>query len=305
MTVVRLENLTMTSSPGTPGKSVLGEMLDLDCRNNCSRNGRCTNGICECFDDFEGSDCSIRRSLPPIMSSRTNPGLCQSDVYACTTFYVSGSNFASENVTCRAVHLTIHESTYQLTSQNETFPAVPMSGGIGCSCSIPQSRRIRRSAHDNAAIAEGFFLSVSNDGVVFSDDVLMLVYNSTCFTCNTTSISCNVKSSCQSTTSTLPTTSPSSSSVSTTLPTTQDDQHHGYINTGLVVGAVVGVLGCAVVILVLTKLISVHVNSRKKAETVDLDEEYQYRRNNYWEQGRGYPSLGRSTLSSRIHTRFY
>ncbi|XP_033763405.1 uncharacterized protein LOC117344686 [Pecten maximus] len=269
MTVVRLENLTMTSSPRTPGKSVLGEMLDLDCRNNCSSNGRCTNGSCECFDDFEGSDCSIRRSLPPIMSSRTNPGLCQSDVYACTTFYVSGSNFASENVTCRAVHLTIHESTYQLTSQNETFPAVPMSGGIGCSCSLPQSPRIRRSSHDNAAIAEGFFLSVSNDGVVFSDDVAIIVYNSTCFTCNTTSISCSVKSSCQSATPTLPTTSPSSGSVGTTLFTTQDDQHHGYINIGLVVGVVIGGLGSVVVVLLLTKLILVRVTS-EKPQTVDL-----------------------------------
>ncbi|XP_021372479.1 von Willebrand factor D and EGF domain-containing protein-like [Mizuhopecten yessoensis] len=42
---VKLENLTKTdSSDGTPGKSILDEMLELDCPNNCSGHGDCFNG---------------------------------------------------------------------------------------------------------------------------------------------------------------------------------------------------------------------------------------------------------------------
>ncbi|XP_069119363.1 von Willebrand factor D and EGF domain-containing protein-like [Argopecten irradians] len=303
LTAVRLENLTMTSSSASTGKTVLDEMLDLHCRNNCSGNGRCTNGRCECFDDFEGGSCSIRRSLPPMVSSKTNPGLCQSDVYACTTFYISGSNFASENVTCRTVHFAISESTHELTSQNQTFPAVPIPGGIGCSCSLPQSRRRKRSVNNNNAIASGFFLSVSNDGVRFSDDIVVIVYNSTCLSCNTTGITCSVKSSCEST---YPTTE--GGSITTTSATGHDSPQNGYMNIGLVAGVTIGGIGVVVVLLVLTKLVLTQRKSEKKSHPSPEDEEeeeYRYRRNFYWEQGRGYPSLGRSSTSNRIHTRFY
>ncbi|XP_021375500.1 von Willebrand factor D and EGF domain-containing protein-like [Mizuhopecten yessoensis] len=304
LTAVKLENLTKTPSPaGTPGKTLLDEMLDLDCRNNCSGNGICTNRRCECTGDFEGSDCSIKRSLPPIVSSKTNPGLCQRDVYTCNTFYVSGSNFARENVTCRAVHFTIDSTTHHLTSKNETFPAVPMSGGIGCSCSLPQSRRKRRSAHASAVLANGFFLGVSNDGVAFSDNLVVIVYDSTCYTCNTTSISCIVKSSCQSTTTDLP-----------TIPTTilEDVPHlqHGNWNTGLIVSAVIGGIGGIAVVLVLTKFVLTYKKSaaaKKEKQYSDTreDEDNYYRRNTYWEHSRGYPSFGRSPGSSRIQTRLY
>ncbi|XP_060066469.1 uncharacterized protein LOC132546767 [Ylistrum balloti] len=328
LTAIRLENLTKTSaSDGAPGKTMLDEMLDLDCRKNCSRNGICANGSCTCFDDFEGDDCSIRRSVPPIVSTRTNPGLCQSDSSTCTTFYISGSNFASENVTCRAIQFTVVESTYQLTSNNVTFPAVPMSGGIGCFCSLSQSVRARRSVGTDRP--NGLFLSVSNDGFMFSNNIVIIVYDSTCYTCRTNPISCIIKSSCQSTTS-------------TTTPSTTEAYSHvtnGYVSSGLIAGAVVGGLCGVIAVLLLTKAIASLKQTKKYSHPVseddmvnyyrqntywehirgypsdvpssrfhpnsDENQEKHFQRNTYWEYDRGYPRIGRLATSSRMNTRFY
>ncbi|XP_021375515.1 von Willebrand factor D and EGF domain-containing protein-like [Mizuhopecten yessoensis] len=241
MTALKLENLTQTTAAdGTAGQTVLDVMLDLDCSNNCSGNGICQQGKCQCFGDYDGSDCSDKRTLPPVVSPRTNPGLCKRDVYACDTFHISGSNFARDNMTCRASHFAITGSGYNLTSANDTFPAKSIGGGFGCTCTLSDALRrrkrstdqddyqyrIKRSTDEEPVVAEGFFLSVSNDGVAFSADIVVIIFDSWCQNCNTTTISCVEFTSCitttplPTTTTTLPSTNATTSTDTTTESTT-------------------------------------------------------------------------------------
>ncbi|XP_069106577.1 von Willebrand factor D and EGF domain-containing protein-like [Argopecten irradians] len=187
---VKLENLTKTeSTDGSPGKTILDEMLELDCPNNCTGHGDCINGSCVCTEGYEGVECDIQRAMPPLIHPETNPGLCATDRYPCNTFYISGDNFASEDITCRAVHFSITSGAgYTLDTKNETFPGNALAGGIGCSCTVPQSLRRRRSV--DTVMADGFFLSVSNDGITFSDDIVIIKYDSSCITCNESDITC-------------------------------------------------------------------------------------------------------------------
>ncbi|XP_069119375.1 von Willebrand factor D and EGF domain-containing protein-like [Argopecten irradians] len=149
LTALKLENLTQTTADSSTAndETVLEYMLKLDCRNNCSGNGVCKEGECECFGDFEGEECDSRPSQPPVVSSQTNPGLCKRDVYACNTFYVSGSNFAESNMTCKASHFTISANGYRLTSLNDTFPARYVGGGFGCTCTLSDALRREKTLH--------------------------------------------------------------------------------------------------------------------------------------------------------------
>ncbi|XP_033729966.1 von Willebrand factor D and EGF domain-containing protein-like, partial [Pecten maximus] len=220
---VKLENLTKTESEnGTSGKSILDDMLALDCPNNCTGHGDCENGTCVCTGGYEGVECSLLRTLPPIVSTETNPGLCATDRYPCNTFYISGDNFAPTSVTCKAVHFSITAGAgYTLDSNNETFPADALAGGIGCACTVPQSLRRKRSIDADTILADGFFLSVSNDGTTFSEDIVVIKYDSSCYTCNSTAVTCSQLRSCQTTISSSSTTEiPFTTTTNTALPTT-------------------------------------------------------------------------------------
>ncbi|XP_069119355.1 von Willebrand factor D and EGF domain-containing protein-like [Argopecten irradians] len=237
LTALKLENLTRTTTDnttanGTEGETILQSMLKLDCRNNCTGNGICRDGECECFGDFEGVECDSRPSQPPVVSSQTNPGLCKRDVYACNTFYVSGSNFAEANMTCKASHFKVSENGYNLTSVNDTFPASTIGGGFGCTCTLTSalrrrkrstpdvSSRMKRSTDESDTIAEGFFLSVSNDGVEFSAEIVVIIYDSWCQRCNTTTVSCYEFTSCITTTPSPTTTTVQPNDTTTSGPTT-------------------------------------------------------------------------------------
>lgn len=55
-------------------------------------------------------------------------------------------------------------------------------------CEIPESRR-RRSA-DVSTIANGYFISISNDGLNFTEELAVVSFDTRCYSCNVTDFWC-------------------------------------------------------------------------------------------------------------------
>lgn len=55
-------------------------------------------------------------------------------------------------------------------------------------CPAPTSRRKRSLNVDSSAF--GYFISVSNDGNNFTKELAVIIYDSMCFECSTTNLTC-------------------------------------------------------------------------------------------------------------------
>ena len=55
-------------------------------------------------------------------------------------------------------------------------------------CPAPSSRHRRSTSIKQSAL--GYFISVSNDGRNFTKELTVIIYDSICFECNTSSLSC-------------------------------------------------------------------------------------------------------------------
>lgn len=55
-------------------------------------------------------------------------------------------------------------------------------------CEIPDSRS-RRSA-DLSTIANGYFISISNDGLNFTEELAVVSFDARCYSCNITGVCC-------------------------------------------------------------------------------------------------------------------
>ena len=58
------------------------------------------------------------------------------------------------------------------------------------SVELPSSRRKRDTS--DTALAYGYEISLSNDRQSFGDSVNIIIYDESCYTCNSTSVTCTV-----------------------------------------------------------------------------------------------------------------
>ncbi|XP_021375788.1 von Willebrand factor D and EGF domain-containing protein-like [Mizuhopecten yessoensis] len=191
----RFENLTTQGSENSNGTTFLDELLELSCPNDCSENGNCTNGKCVCYTGFYGEECALERdTIPEILHGGMT---CSTDKKSCKNFVISGSNFLDVNLTCQARLIKVYVDRWEFLGAPILFPARYLNG-INCVCIIPDSVRRRRAADD--VFGEGYLISISNDGINFSNESTIVTYDSTCYDCDATNISCTQLESCVSTT---------------------------------------------------------------------------------------------------------
>jgi len=80
------------------------------------------------------------------------------------------------------------DGRHQDTSTILTFDGTYVND-ISCSCTLPSNRR-RREADSDRVIADGYYMSVSNDGTTFSDEITLINCDSACYECNVTAVTC-------------------------------------------------------------------------------------------------------------------
>ncbi|CAC5415495.1 unnamed protein product [Mytilus coruscus] len=170
--------------PGPEGQpSVASIVKNKICDGNppCSNNGDCVNGTCSCYDGFISPDCSVDLKIPPELIGVRGDSLCDISEIPCNlSFVIAEEIYNTEKLSCDIVEYQVSANgTYVkmdnhiAVAKHETLVEVlcPLSTG-----------RVKRSASskDEENFSTAFEISVSYDGVLFSEPVAMLIYDSRC-----------------------------------------------------------------------------------------------------------------------------
>ncbi|XP_067041983.1 uncharacterized protein [Acropora muricata] len=174
----------------SPVPSLVEEIAESLCPNDCSSNGRCVNGSCICSKDFTADDCSAYiYEIPTIVSLQGN-GLCDRRNRQCRKVTVLGSGFIpSENMTCHLEEVRVVSSKWSPNNTELKFPGV-MTDLVLAECNLPESPVSQGYFHEviPGTAAAGLKISVSNDGEHRSKETLTLIsYDSACMSCNISS----------------------------------------------------------------------------------------------------------------------
>ncbi|XP_041373626.1 uncharacterized protein LOC121386697 [Gigantopelta aegis] len=189
-----MQEVVMNSSfhEETGGESVIDKVFKVACPNGCSRKGDCVNGVCRCHTNYTGSDCSIDSNSPPSLTEVDFEGLCDVNDDLCMAVSVFGGMFVdSSSTTCK--FRDIDENGNIVDSFAERVLAAQFESLFEVACPIPVHRS-KRSVLGATAEEKprAYYVSVSNNGVAYSEEKIIVIYNSTCQTCTLsgTSVSC-------------------------------------------------------------------------------------------------------------------
>ncbi|XP_013385971.1 von Willebrand factor D and EGF domain-containing protein [Lingula anatina] len=172
-------------------KENVQKILRLRCPRQCSGQGRCDNGQCHCHAGFTAEDCSVRTdSIPSVffrISGRAvQKRFCDALRRPCLTtrLQATGAFYRSSNLTCKIQHIVMTYNGHEfvesgVTTKNTKAEFVSFGEVI---CHIPSTVRSAVLAKPIAGqavhVVVRLQISVSNDGVRFSNEVNLLVFNS-------------------------------------------------------------------------------------------------------------------------------
>ncbi|XP_052217770.1 von Willebrand factor D and EGF domain-containing protein-like [Dreissena polymorpha] len=158
----------------------------VSCLRECSGQGDCTNGSCICKKGHSGEDCSIDSTRPPEMKGIPDDGFCDLQERVCKKTSVFGNNLAFDNqVKCKIKPLEIHVTHEIVTKEDYRVIGVPQTY-MEVSCQLAQRKKRSVDAEIDDIMARVYNISLSNNGVNFSEKDTLLVYDSACVNCNKT-----------------------------------------------------------------------------------------------------------------------
>ncbi|VDI13449.1 Hypothetical predicted protein [Mytilus galloprovincialis] len=192
----KFENLTdkITHSPTGESKNIFTVIAESTCPRNCSGKGYCTEGKCICNERTYGEDCSLGINKQPRLIAKAFADHCDRSVKACSKFTVPGIDFIPANLTCKFRDFYVGEnSSYSVETENFTNPGTYSSSFL-MYCYLPESRKTRSVAEEY--VASGYFISVSNNGHEFTEELTVIIFDARCYTCNSTTFECNEVDTC-------------------------------------------------------------------------------------------------------------
>lgn len=185
-TASRDSSFSNTTSNG--GENILDLLKSLVCPNNCSGNGVCANETCTCNTNYMGEDCSKELSQPPTNFTIPQTGACDTSARACQKTNLYGV-FDSETIYAKCTYFKgtpsgKENSTYSVLADvlyrhvNLITVTIP---------SPPSSRRRKRSASGEV---HGWEIQLSYDNQTYGDSAVILLFDSTKTSCDTTTLVC-------------------------------------------------------------------------------------------------------------------
>ncbi|XP_019619604.1 PREDICTED: von Willebrand factor D and EGF domain-containing protein-like [Branchiostoma belcheri] len=155
------------------------------CLNQCSFKGICADGECICNDGWIGKDCGVVADTAPVVWDLKRGGLCDIRQRPCEKVNVFGKNLLkSENLTCRVAEASFQNGqwtksgiSFQTSASFESFTE------IACYLPPPKVQPNRYHLPGDGTPSYGLYISISNEGVYFSDELLLIIYDSVCQNC--------------------------------------------------------------------------------------------------------------------------
>ncbi|XP_068719980.1 uncharacterized protein [Montipora capricornis] len=179
------------------GSTLVEEIVESICPNDCSFKGKCVNGSCLCDNEFTADDCSAYIYEIPTILSLQGSGLCDRQTRPCRKVKVLGTGFiTSENMTCHVREFKVVNGSWAPNSTGHKLPGV-MTDLVLADCNLPESPVTPGHFHEitQGTPAAGLVISVSNDGEHKSKENLTFIsYDSACMKCNSSS-GCSLKES--------------------------------------------------------------------------------------------------------------
>ncbi|KAK3102225.1 hypothetical protein FSP39_009739 [Pinctada imbricata] len=152
--------------------ALVGEVFNNTCLNDCSGQGQCENGYCKCNPGFAGTDCSYNIENPPIITSVKV--LCDTLDDVCDTISIYGRNFLNTNsFRCQV------SSIQTLVDGTSVFEGSSTVNGTQRS-PFEAICPLQKSVSSSSTFVYSYNVSISNDGVSFSNISEVYVYNSLC-----------------------------------------------------------------------------------------------------------------------------
>ncbi|XP_071110657.1 uncharacterized protein [Haliotis cracherodii] len=167
-------------APMSPPVSMM--VMEHSCANECSGQGTCTNGTCVCDIGYGGADCSVDLNQPPDLYTVEDGGHCDLATSSCEELAVYGEVFTgSPNASCRIEKYMVYGDG---TSGNgNMLTTVARDEGINeAVCELPT--RVKRQAVQTSNEVTAYNITISNTGNLYSNGVVLLVYDSTCISIN-------------------------------------------------------------------------------------------------------------------------
>ncbi|CAG2192071.1 unnamed protein product [Mytilus edulis] len=103
-------------------QTILEQITSKLCINNCSNNGICVSGQCECSNEYIGDDCSKDTSTPPVNISLPAEGLCTTTTRSCKKTNIYG-DFLSMEVWYKIRYFKVVENSKLYSSNWEIYKA--------------------------------------------------------------------------------------------------------------------------------------------------------------------------------------
>ncbi|PFX16668.1 Fibropellin-1 [Stylophora pistillata] len=167
--------------------TIVNEIANIMCPNDCAFNGKCINGSCLCDGGYTADDCSISLYQKPSIKRLQTDGLCDRRQRACKRATVLGTQFLnSTNLTCHISEFQIWNSSWVPNDAEVKYPAM-MTDLVLVECFLPDSPVMTRQYDENVqgTPAAGLMVSVSNNGFSQSDQKLKFIsYDSVCLEFN-------------------------------------------------------------------------------------------------------------------------
>ncbi|XP_076093421.1 uncharacterized protein LOC143064464 [Mytilus galloprovincialis] len=247
----------------TEGSQTLVEYVtSFLCPNNCSENGNCAMGLCECNGKYIGDDCSESITIPPSNISLTSNGLCIPGTNDCRNPNIFG-NFLTKTIWYNIKYFQKVTNSIKYISKSDVLQA-NFSNMFMVSVDLMSSKG--KIATTETIVAEGYEISLSYDGTNFGESVSIIIHDENCYSCHSTTIACFEQDLC----------SP------TVIPSAKNDNNESIV----VIAASIG--GLLLVIMVIIGLIYYKVRSNSTRAKINATaDKLEERPNLYLDQSNG------------------
>ncbi|XP_078310491.1 von Willebrand factor D and EGF domain-containing protein-like isoform X2 [Crassostrea virginica] len=140
------------------------------CSQDCSNQGQCVDGICECNTGYGGADCSISVVTAPVILQEDSNVACDTLNNNCTHAVIRGDRFLnSSTLTCHMTEIQVNSVgiSQRLTTSVSTAVFKSVSS---VQCPLPAQK--------------SYAVKISNDGTHTSVvESVFVLYQSDCYTC--------------------------------------------------------------------------------------------------------------------------